>query len=113
MGEIGRLFDQAREGNEPFEPYARHLGTLFADHRAVLEDVLTALFVIARADGALTRPEQEFLAQTHAAFGLDRVGWDRARGAMPRAQSNGDDPYLLLGVGRRRATTSCGRPGSG
>jgi DnaJ like chaperone protein len=99
--EIGRLFDQARDGTDSFEPYARQLGTLFADHPSVLEDVLTALFQIARADGALTRPEQEFLTRTHAAFGLDRVGWDRARGAMPRGSGSDDgDPYVVLGLTR-------------
>jgi DnaJ like chaperone protein len=99
--EIGRLFDQARDGAEPYEAYARQLGSLFADHPAVLEDVLTALFNIARADGALTRQEQEFLLRTHAAFGLDRLAWDRARGASPRNQpGDTSDPYAALGLTR-------------
>jgi DnaJ like chaperone protein len=101
VGEVGRLFDQARDGADPAEPYARQLGSLFADHPSVLEDVLAALFHIARADGALTRPEQEFLIRTHAAFGLDRVAWDRARGAMPRGNSSDQtDPYAVLGASR-------------
>jgi len=101
VGEIGRLFDQARDGADSFEPYARQLGTLFADRPAVLEDVLAALFQIARADGALSQPEQTFLTRTHAAFGLDRVAWDRARGAMPRNPAgDGTDAYAVLGVAR-------------
>jgi DnaJ like chaperone protein len=99
--EIGRLFDQARDGAEPAEPYARQLGALFADHPSVLEDVLAALFNIARADGALTRQEQAFLLRSHAAFGLDRLAWDRARGASPRTPpDDGTDPYALLGLTR-------------
>ena len=54
--DIGRLFDQARDSADGFEPYAAQLGEAFADNRGMLEDVLAALFVIARADGAGERP---------------------------------------------------------
>jgi DnaJ like chaperone protein len=101
-GEVGRMFDQARDGADSFEPYALQLGKLFADTPDALEDVLAALFQIARADGALSAAEQEFLIRTHAAFGLDRLSWDRARGASPR-RAAGDaiqDPYAVLGLTR-------------
>ena len=49
--DIGRLFDQARDSADGFEPYATQLGEAFADNRGMLEDVLAALFAIARADG--------------------------------------------------------------
>src|SRR3954447_5579967 len=47
--DIGRLFDQARDSADGFESYADQLGDAFADNRGMLEDVLTALFQIARA----------------------------------------------------------------
>src|SRR5580704_7572909 len=53
--DIGRLFDQARDSTEGFEPYAVQLGDAFADNRGMLEDVLTALFGVARADGPLNQ----------------------------------------------------------
>jgi DnaJ like chaperone protein len=99
--DIGRLFDQARDSADGFEPYAMQLGDAFADNRGMLEDVLHALFVIARADGAVNGREQDFLLRAHHAFGLDQTAWDRARGAMPRQPvSDEPDAYAVLGVSR-------------
>lgn len=98
--DIGRLFDQARENPEGFEPYARQLGQAFADNRGMLEDVLTALFTLARADGPVNRAEQAFLLRVHAAFGLDDAAWERTRGGVPRPTADGPDPYEVLGVQR-------------
>jgi len=99
--DIGRLFDQARDSSDGFEAYAVQLGEAFADNRGMLEDVLAALFVIARADGAVNGRELDFLSRTHRGFGLDQTAWDRARGAVPR-QSAADEPdaYTILGVSR-------------
>jgi DnaJ like chaperone protein len=99
---IGRLFDQARDGTEAFEPYAAQLAEAFADNRGLLEQVLASLFNIARADGPLNAREQEFLRRTHRYLGLDQVSWDRAFGGSPRTpvQDDADDPYLALGVSR-------------
>jgi DnaJ like chaperone protein len=101
--DIGRLFDQARDSTDGFEAYADQLGEVFADNRGVLEDVLTALFGVARADGPLNQAEFNFLSRTHRAFRLDQPAWDRARGATPRssppnADSDAPDPYEVLGV---------------
>ncbi len=99
--DIGRLFDQARDSPEGFEPYAQQLGTAFADSPGTLEEVLTALFAIARADGALNTEEQAFLRGVHRAFRLDQLSWDRARGAAPRQPASDEpDPYTILGVDR-------------
>ena len=95
---VGRLFDQAREDAEGFEAYARELGQAFADNRGVLEDVLGALFTLARADGPVNRAEHAFLSDVHRAFGLDQAAWDRARGGVPRGATDTVDPYTVLGV---------------
>ena len=117
---IGRLFDQARDSTEAFEPYAVRLAEAFSDHRGVLEQVLTSLFNIARADGALNAREREFLRVVHRRLGLDQASWERAAGdraagdrayggygdrdhtdgqrrPMPTPQ---DDPYMELGLTR-------------
>jgi len=96
--DIGRLFDQARDSSETFEPYARLLGESFADNRGLLEDVLAALFAIARADKAVTVAEQAMLLQVHRAFGLDNVAWDQARGAASKPAAERDDAYAVLGM---------------
>jgi DnaJ like chaperone protein len=99
---IGKLFDQARDSTDSFEPYAAQLAEAFSDTSGVLEQVLGSLFNIARADSPLTAREQEFLRRVHARFGLDRVAWDRAFGEQPRRaiDVDADDPYLELGVSR-------------
>ena len=99
--DIGRLFDQARDSPDGFEEYAVQLGEAFADNRGMLEDVLAALFVIARADGAVNNRELDFLSRAHRSFGLDQTAWDRARGATPRRPvSDEPDAYGVLGVSR-------------
>lgn len=97
--DIGRLFDQARDSSDGHESYALQLGQAFADNPGVLEDVLGALFAIARADGPVVVREQSFLRLVHRCFGLDQTAWDRAAGIRP-AQSGPAEPdsYAVLGV---------------
>jgi len=103
LREVGRLFDSARENAEGYEAFAERMGAAFADNKAMLEDVLAALFHIARADGPLTKAEVAFLQQVQLGFGLDATAWERARdgrsGGTAPAPS-GPDPYAVLGVAR-------------
>jgi len=100
--DIARLFDQARDSNDGFEDYARELGEAFADAPGVLEDVLTALFGIARADKEITVAEHRFLLAVCRHFGLGQAAWERASGSAPRRPpaQTGEDPYAVLGVPR-------------
>jgi DnaJ like chaperone protein len=100
LQEVGRLFDQARENVDDFEPYARQLGESFADNRGMLEDVLSGLFGIARADGAVNVTELDFLGRVARGFGLDGNAWERARGGISRPQDGDADPYAELGLPR-------------
>ncbi|KAA5613577.1 TerB family tellurite resistance protein [Rhodovastum atsumiense] len=104
LPQVGRLFDQAREQSDGYEGYAKQLGGTFADNRGMLEDVLAALFLIARADKPLTLAEQAFLRRVHVGFGLDEAAWERASGARARTTSAAaqaeEDPYAVLGLAR-------------
>jgi len=99
---IARIFDGARDSSDGFESYASQLGESFADNRGMLEEVMRALFVIARADGPLNGREQTFLRRVHRYFALDQVAWDRAFGGQSRAAAAtpGEDPYRELGISR-------------
>jgi DnaJ like chaperone protein len=99
---LGRLFDQARDTPDDFEPYAQQLGEAFADSRDTLEAALAALFAIAKADAPINPRELDFLGRTARGFGLDGAAWDRARGGTSRAMGtdNGPDPYAVLGVSK-------------
>jgi DnaJ like chaperone protein len=105
LREVGQLFDQARDSPEDYESFAERLGEAFADNKGMLEDVLAALFQIARADGPLTKAELAFLQGAQRGFGLDAAAWERARdGQSSRAGAavtpSGPDPYTILGVPR-------------
>jgi DnaJ like chaperone protein len=97
------MFDAARKSSAGFEPFAQELTLAFeADNRVVLEEVLRALFAIARADGAVNQQEIAFLAQVHRLFRLDRFSWDQAMGGTTdRARASEDgNPYTELGLTR-------------
>jgi len=97
--DIGRLFDEARDSPEGFEAFADQLGQHFADNRGMLEDVLAALFTIARADGPVNDRETRFLQRAARGFGLDQPAWERVRAGTPRAPiDDGPDPYETLGL---------------
>lgn len=101
MPEVGRLFDQARDSAEGWEPFASRLGEAFADNKAMLEDVLAALVFIARADGPIVTSEGTILRGVHRAFGLDRAAWERAKaGVGARVSASGPDPYAVFGLRR-------------
>ena len=95
--DVGRLFDQARESIESADLYAQHIGEAFSDNLGVLDDVLAALFAIARADKPLNGAEQAFLEGIWRGFGLGQDSWTRAIGRTARAVPQ-DDPYAVLGV---------------
>ena len=101
LRDIGRLFDLARESSDGSTFYATQLGQSFSDNLVTLEVVMTSLFAIARADGAVNAKEHAFLKEVHNAFRLDRAAWERASGAAPpRPPPDEADPYEVLGVAR-------------
>jgi DnaJ like chaperone protein len=103
LREVGEMFDRAREDAEGWEPFAEKLGEAFADNKAMLEDVLTAFFHIARADGPITVGELPVLQGVHLRFGLDAAAWERAKGGGAQGsrlaeQKRTDDAYAVLGL---------------
>lgn len=103
MKDVAELFDEARQTAADFEPFADRLGEAFAAEKPMLEDVLGALFQIARADGPLTRGEVRFLQRVQTGFGLEAREWERARDGQARpgadaGQMPGVDAYAVLGL---------------
>ena len=103
--DIGRLFDSARDDAAGFEPYARELGRGFADNKGLLEDILAALFAIARADTPLTVAAEP---------------WTSSPGTRPMAPPPAapprTGPTTLTPCRAPRATPAtptCARPGCG
>jgi len=73
------VFDLARKSTAGFESYARQVGRLFADDRAVLEDLLGGLFHIALADGRVCPAEDDYLRDVARYFGFDATDYARIR----------------------------------
>jgi DnaJ like chaperone protein len=69
---VGRLFDQARQSADGFEPYAFQLASLFHHNVTVLEEVLGGLFIIASSDAnGITPVKLNFLKKIGTIFGFD------------------------------------------
>lgn len=93
---VARLFDIAKRDSRGFETYAKQLARMFADKPAVLEQLLDALFHIAKADNQYHPKEREFLSAISEIFGFDRTTFRRIEArhtVLPH-----DDPYAILGV---------------
>ncbi len=98
-GNIGRIFDVAKQDAAGFEPYARQIGILLRGEPAMLEDLLASLFFIARADGDIKATEIAFLQRVGDLFGLDAGAFERVRAMYVRPEAA--DPYGVLGLSRR------------
>jgi DnaJ like chaperone protein len=92
------VFDLARKSTHGFESYAHQVGRLFAEDRAVLENLLSGLFHIALADGALSPPEDAYLAEVARQFGFEARAYARIRAQHIGGGEESEDAYLILGV---------------
>jgi len=95
---VGRIFNQARRDARGFEPYAKQLGRMFKDNPAVLEELLGALFHIAKADGEVHPAELDYLANVARIFGFGAAHFDRVKAEYMGPDAA--DPYQILGVAR-------------
>ncbi len=100
MQNVGRLFDEAKQDAQGFEPYAEQISMMFAHQPAVMEELLGGLFHIARADGFVHPKELELLRKTALIFGFSEIQFERLKaihmGDMGGA--DGADPYQVLGL---------------
>ncbi|MEO0412378.1 MAG: TerB family tellurite resistance protein [Pseudomonadota bacterium] len=93
---VSRVFNLARQSTLGFEAYARQLGTLFAERKVVLEDLLDALFQIAGADGVYHPDELRYLNAVAAEFGLTQAQLARVRARY--LEPDAADPYAILNL---------------
>jgi DnaJ like chaperone protein len=103
VGGVAQIYDQAKTSAEGFEPYARQIAALFGRDPIMLEELLSGLFEVARADGDLKTGEVEFLREVASIFGFDQTKFEQIRatfGAVDQPTNKAEDPYKLLGVTR-------------
>jgi len=93
------IFDLARRSTHGFESYARQVARLFADDRAVLEDLLGGLFHIAMADGEVCAPEDAYLRDVARLFGFGPADYARIRAThLGTPAEAAEDPLAILGL---------------
>ncbi len=90
---VARVFDLAKQDTAGFEAYARQIGTLFADEPETREDLLDALFHVAKADHALHERELEFLEEVARLLGFEGAAYERIEARHVRRPG---DPYAVL-----------------
>jgi DnaJ like chaperone protein len=106
VGDVARIYNQAKLTARGFEPYARQIAALFGRDAALLEELLTGLFEVARADGELNSAEVDFLRRVAGIFGFDARAFEQIRAryaATARNLHGADDAYAVLGIKRGAA----------
>lgn len=93
--QVGKFWDMARKTPDGFREYAKQVARLFAPRTAVLEQLLDLLFHIAKSDGAITQPEQEYLTEVAYIFGFTEDDFLRF---LSIHQGSGPSAYEVLGV---------------
>jgi DnaJ like chaperone protein len=103
VGDVARIFNQAKTSARGFEPYARQIATLFGHDPVLLGEVLIGLFEVARIDQQIAPAEVEFLRRVAIIFGFDRATFEQLHArfsATARELSGADDAYAVLGLSR-------------
>lgn len=99
MRNVTLLYNLAKQDTAGFETYARQMAALCqgGEHEcAMLEDVLDALYHVAKADGVVHEREQKFLARIAEIFEIDERHFAQIQA---RHILDGEaDPYVLLGL---------------
>lgn len=93
---LDRAFELAMQTTLGFEGYARRLARRFRANPAILEDVLDGLFHVAKADGAVTSEELDYLDQVASIFGFSPLEFRRISTAHIGTPDH--DPYVILGI---------------
>lgn len=91
---VSRVYNLAKSDTAGFQAYAHSVARMFADGRATLEDILEALFDIAKADGAVHERELAYLDEVAGIFGFDDHAF--ARISARHVVGDATDPFLVL-----------------
>ena len=93
--QVGKFWDLARQTPAGYQDYANQVAHLFPAKAPILEQLLDLLFHIAKSDGDITAPEQNYLHSVASIFGFDASEFDRM---LAIHRSSGPSAYEILGV---------------
>ena len=97
MPQVGKIFNEAKKSKHGYDQIAKQVGTLFADNKIILEELLNNLFYIAESDGNTSIQEIEILKKIANYFNLSEKDFQRI--FQSRLNKN-SDPYKVLNVNR-------------
>jgi DnaJ like chaperone protein len=103
VGDVARIFNEAKASAHGFEAYARQIAALFGGDPVLLGELLIGLFELARADGEITPAEMDFLRRVAALFGFDIRAFEQLRAqfsATAKTPAGAGDDYAVLGLAR-------------
>lgn len=98
---VTRLYRLAQQDVAGFEAYARQMAGLCGSggpNCLILEDILDALFHIAKADGVIHERELAFLRRVAEIFDIGEAHFERI--LSRHGVAGADDPYVVLGLER-------------
>ncbi len=96
---VRRLFNAACEENTSVEYYARQIAELFPARKALMRELVSRLFAIAAADGAIQLEEKRLLKKIVNSLGLAHSDYQNMlERYVVKSSSN---PYKILGVSSR------------
>ena len=95
VNQVGKFWDLARQTPAGYEDYANQVAHLFPAKAPILEQLLDLLFHIAKSDGDITLPEQNYLHSVATIFGFDDNEFDRL---LNIHRSSGPSAYEILGL---------------
>ena len=98
MGEVGKIFNEAKKNKDGYEKIANQVGSLFFDNKFLLEELLNNLFYIAESDGNTSKDEIIVLKSISKSFGLTENDFQRI--SHTRLSHKDSDPYKILSVNR-------------
>lgn len=99
MRNVTRLYRIAQQDIAGFETYARQMAALCggeAHECAMLEDILDALYHVAKADGVVHEREQKYLARIAEVFEIEESHFAQIQAR--HLLEGSADPYVLLGL---------------
>jgi len=90
------VFNRAQQSVQGYVSYAGKIGGKYAARPGLLEGVLDGCFMIATADGVVTKDELTYLQTVSDAFGFTEATFRRIKASHMGPDQ--DDPYHILGV---------------
>ncbi len=102
VGDVARIYNEAKQRADGYEPYARQIAAMFGDEPEVLAELMQGLFEIAAADGTIAAAERQYLSKVALILGFNRFDYQmfeaRYRTRAQQAPPSHDDAYAVLGL---------------